>query len=88
MSNRDDANKPHDSREANKEATEKMAQNHDEQYAKFQQSQNKKTKSEQPDNEHMLENQNNIPDDALPIEQQNRNRFKDEKDDDFGVEQL
>lgn len=88
MNNSNNADASHDKEQANKEATEKMAQNHDEQYAKFQETQNKKTTGEEPDNKHMLENQNNIPDDALPIEQQNRNRFKDERDDDFGVEQL
>lgn len=84
----DNSNTPHNKEQANKDATERMAENHDEQYAKFQQSQNDKTTGEKPDNEHMLGNQGNTPDDALPLKEQNRNRFKDEKNDDFGVEQL
>lgn len=88
MDNLHGADNPHNQEEANKKATEKMAENHDRQYAKFQESQNSKTTGEEPDNQHMLENNGNIPDDALPLKEQNRNRFKDENNDDFGVEQL
>lgn len=77
----DNQDKEHDRQEANKAASENMERNKEQQDKAYRQSQDK---NEAPS----LADDDNRPDDALPLKEQNRNRLRDEKDEDFGGEQL
>lgn len=77
----DNQDKERDEQAANKAASENMEHNKEQQDKAYRQSQNK-------NDEPSLSDDDKRPDDALPVKEQNRNRLRDEKDEDFGGEQL
>lgn len=78
-----DNNDKRDGREeANKAASAAMERNHEQQDKAYRQSQDNNEDAAS------LANDTNRPDDALTLKEQNRNRLIDQKDEDFGGEQL
>lgn len=77
----DNQDKKHDEQAANKAASENMERNKEQQDRAYRQSQHNDETPSLADND-------NRTGDALPLKEQNRNRLRDEKDEDFGSEQL